>query len=60
MSLTNYHAKLFTHELSKHSSSDNVDKLVSVLLDVQADLNPHQIEATLFTIRWRSGQWNPL
>jgi hypothetical protein len=45
MSLTAYHAKLFAHELTKRSSSDNVDKLASALSDAQVDLNPHQIEA---------------
>jgi hypothetical protein len=29
MNLTAYHAKLFAHELTKRSSSDNVDKLAS-------------------------------
>ena len=48
MSLTAYHAKLFAHELTKRSSSDNVDKLASALSDAQVDLNPHQIEAALF------------
>jgi hypothetical protein len=45
MSLTAYHAKLFAHELTKRSSSDNVDKLASALSDAQVDLNPHQIKA---------------
>jgi superfamily II DNA or RNA helicase len=51
MNLTAYHAKLFAHELTKRSSSDNVDKLASVLSDAQVDLNPHQIEAALFAFR---------
>ncbi len=51
MSLTAYHAKLFAHELTKRSSSDNVDKLASALSDAQVDLNPHQIEAALFAFR---------
>jgi SNF2 family DNA or RNA helicase len=51
MSLTAYHAKLFSHELTKRSSSDNLDKLASVLSDAQVDLNPHQIEAALFAFR---------
>src|ERR1700678_3438860 len=51
MSLTAYHAKLFAHELTKRSGSDNVDKLASVLSDAQVDLNPHQIEAALFAFR---------
>jgi hypothetical protein len=33
MSLTAHHAKLFAHELTKRSSSDNVDKLASTLSD---------------------------
>ncbi len=51
MSLTAYHAKLFAHELTKRSSSDNVDKLASALSDAQVDLNPHQIDAALFAFR---------
>src|SRR5580693_5679619 len=51
MSLTAYHAKLYAHELTKRSSSDNVDKLASALSDAQVDLNPHQIEAALFAFR---------
>ena len=52
MNLTPYHAKLFAHELTKRSSSDNVDKLASALSDAQVDLNPHQIEAALFAFRF--------
>jgi hypothetical protein len=37
MSLTAYHAKLFAHELTKRSSSDNVDKLASALSDAQVE-----------------------
>ena len=51
MSLTPYHARYFAHELTKRSSSDNVDKLASALSDAQVDLNPHQIEAALFAFR---------
>jgi SNF2 family DNA or RNA helicase len=51
MSLTAHHAKLFAHELTKRSNSDNVDKLASALSDAQVDLNPHQIEAALFAFR---------
>lgn len=51
MSLTAYHAKLFAHELTKRSSSDDVGKLASALSDAQVDLNPHQIEAALFAFR---------
>jgi superfamily II DNA or RNA helicase len=51
MNMTAYHAKLFANELTKRSSSDNVDKLASALSDAQVDLNPHQIEAALFAFR---------
>ncbi len=51
MNLTAYHAKYFAHELTKRSTSDNVDKLASALSDAQVDLNPHQIEAALFAFR---------
>jgi superfamily II DNA or RNA helicase len=51
MNLTSYHARYFAHELTKRSSSDNVDKLASALSDAQVDLNPHQIEAALFAFR---------
>ncbi len=51
MSLTAYHARYFAHELTKRSSSDDVDKLASALSDAQVDLNPHQIEAALFAFR---------
>ena len=51
MQLTSYHAKYFAHELTKRSASDSVQKLASTLLDAQVDLNPHQVEAALFTFR---------
>lgn len=31
--------------------SDSIDKLTAALADAQVDLNPHQIEAALFTFR---------
>ncbi len=49
--ITDYHAKYFTHELTKHCSSDNLEKLTSTLADAQVDLNPHQVEASLFAFR---------
>jgi hypothetical protein len=48
MSITACHAKLFAYELTKRSRSD---KLASALSDAQVDLNPHQIEASLFAFR---------
>jgi SNF2 family DNA or RNA helicase len=51
--ITEYHAKYFAHELTRRCASDNVEKLVAVLSDTQAqvDLNPHQIEAALFAFK---------
>src|ERR1700722_4214445 len=51
MLLTPYHAKLYAHELTKRSASDNVEKLATALSEAQVDLNPHQIEAALFAFR---------
>lgn len=51
MKLTDFHAKYFAHELTKRCASDNVEKLAAVLADAQVDLNPHQVEATLFAFR---------
>ncbi|MCJ7510368.1 MAG: DEAD/DEAH box helicase [Dehalococcoidia bacterium] len=51
MTLTEFHAKYFAHELTKRCASDSVEKLAGVLSDAQVDLNPHQIEAALFAFR---------
>lgn len=51
MTLTDFHASYFAHELTKRCASDSVEKLASVLADAQVDLNPHQVEAALFAFR---------
>ena len=51
MHLTDFHAKYFAYELTKRSSSDNVEKLAGALADAQVDLNPHQVDAALFAFR---------
>ena len=51
MSLTDYHAKYFAHELTRRCASDSVEKLAAALSDAQVDLNPHQVEAALFAFR---------
>lgn len=48
MELTAYHAKYFAYELTKKSSSDNLQKLASTLVDAQVDIKPHQVDAALF------------
>jgi superfamily II DNA/RNA helicase len=49
--ITDYHAKLFAHELRKRHSVADSEKLASTLLDAQVDLNPHQVEAALFAFK---------
>jgi ERCC4-related helicase len=49
--LTEYHAKYFAYELTKRCPSDSAEKLAGALVDAQVDLNPHQIEASLFAFR---------
>ena len=53
MQLTDYHAKLLAHELTQRSPSDSIEKLATAIADAQAqvDLNPHQVDATLFAFR---------
>jgi len=51
LNITAYHAKYFAYALTRKISSDNVQKFASTLLDAQVDLNPHQIEASLFAFR---------
>ena len=48
---TEYHTKLYAHELSKRRSVADAEKLAGALLDAQVDLNPHQVEAALFAFK---------
>ena len=48
MTLTDYHAKYFAHELTKRCSSDSLEKLAGAVAGAQVDLNPHQVDAALF------------
>ena len=48
--ISDYHAKYYAYELSSIGSS-GVDRLGRALFDACVDLNPHQIEAALFTMR---------
>ena len=49
--ITRFHATYFAHELTKRCPSDSVQKLAATLADAQVDLNPHQIDASLFAFR---------
>lgn len=48
---TEYHAKLYAHELRRRHSVADAGKLAAALLDAQVDLNPHQVEAALFAFK---------
>ena len=49
--ITDYHAKLFAHELLRRCPSDSVERFTAALMDSQVDLNPHQVDAALFAFR---------
>lgn len=49
--ITDYHAKYFAYELTKQCPSDSIQKLMISLADAQVDLNPHQVDAALFSFR---------
>ncbi|MCA9406972.1 MAG: DEAD/DEAH box helicase, partial [Candidatus Omnitrophica bacterium] len=49
--LTDYHAKYFAYELTKQCPSDSIQKLMISLADAQVDVNPHQVDAALFSFR---------
>ena len=48
---TQYHAQYFANEIIKHTAFNSVERLSRSLFDSCVDLNPHQIEATLFALR---------
>jgi len=47
---TPYHARFFAHELTREGG-EGVERISRSLFDACVDLNPHQIEAALFTLR---------
>lgn len=49
--ITDYHAKLFAHELLRRYPLDSMEKFSAALMDSQVDLNPHQLDAALFVFR---------
>ncbi len=51
MELTDYHAKYFAYELTRRCPSDSVEKFAAALADAQVDLNPHQVDAALFSFK---------
>lgn len=49
--ITDYHVKLFAHELLRRCPSGSVERLTAALMDSRVDLNPHQVDAALFAFR---------
>ena len=50
MLVTDYHARYYAKELSR-TGGDGINRLGRALFDACVDLNPHQIEAALFSLR---------
>jgi len=48
---TPYHAAYYAHELTRRSPSDSIAKLGLSLFNATVDLNPHQLDAALFSFR---------
>ena len=48
--ITDFHVKYFAYELSRIGGA-GVDRVGRALFDACVDLNPHQIEASLFSLR---------
>lgn len=51
IAFSDFHAKLYAHELLRRCPSDSIERLTAALLNSQVDLNPHQIDAALFAFR---------
>ncbi len=50
-SLTPHHAKYFAWELTRRRAASEEDRLSQSLFDASVDLNPHQIDASLFALQ---------
>ena len=48
--ITDFHAKYYAYELSRIGGA-GVNRVGRALFDACVDLNPHQIEASLFSLR---------
>lgn len=51
MSLTDYQAKYYAHELTSRFPPDSVEKITVAFAGAQVDLNSHQIDAALFAFK---------
>ena len=50
LTITPHHAKYYAHDLTRRAAS-GMDRLSMALFDAAVDLNPHQIEASLFALQ---------
>src|SRR5574338_240835 len=48
MTLTDYHAKYYAHEITRRCPPDSTERIASAVAGAQVDLNPHQVDAALF------------
>jgi len=51
MSITDYHAKVVAHELTRRFPPGSSEKLAGAVASAQVDLNPHQVDAALFAFQ---------
>lgn len=51
MQFTDYHARLFAHELKQRHAPDVIEKFAGAVAAAQVKLNPHQVDAALFAFR---------
>lgn len=51
MLLTPHQAKYIAHDLTLQHASGGLERLSQALFNASVDLNPHQIEAAVFTLR---------
>jgi adenine-specific DNA-methyltransferase len=51
MGITDYQAKYLAYELTRRYPSDSAEKLASTVASAQLDLNPHQVDAALFSFK---------
>ncbi|WP_235001745.1 DEAD/DEAH box helicase [Arcanobacterium ihumii] len=51
ISLNDYQAKYFAHQLERSYSNEHVGKLAGLLFDAQVEPKPHQIDAALFALQ---------
>ena len=49
--MTSFHSKYYAYDITKHVSSDSIEKLGNSLFNASVDLNPHQLDAALFAFR---------